>query len=158
MDRSEYETILTEESLDRLLKNLVKKKTFAFDMETTSKRPVWARAVGISFSFEEGKACYLPLTHRYLGVPSQLGLEIVFERLKPILENERIKKCGHNIKYDLIVLANEGVFLKGIDSDTMIASYLLNPSSRGHGLDALSLEHFGHKNLTYKEMVGTGNG
>ncbi len=156
VDRSEYETILTEESFDRLLKNLVKKKTFAFDMETTSKRPVWARAVGISFSFEEGKACYLPLTHRYLGVPSQLGLEIVFERLKPILENEHIKKCGHNIKYDLIVLANEGVFLKGIDSDTMIASYLLNPSSRGHGLDALSLEHFGHKNLTYKEMVGTG--
>ncbi len=156
VDRSEYETILTEESLDRLLKNLVKKKTFAFDMETTSKRPVWARAVGISFSFEEGKACYLPLTHRYLGVPSQLGLEMVFERLKPILENEHIKKCGHNIKYDLIVLANEGVFLKGIDSDTMIASYLLNPSSRGHGLDALSLEHFGHKNLTYKEMVGTG--
>ncbi len=156
VDRSEYETILTEESLARLLKNLVKKKTFAFDMETTSKRPVWARAVGISFSFEEGKACYLPLTHRYLGVPSQLGLEIVFERLKPILENEHIKKCGHNIKYDLIVLANEGVFLKGIDSDTMIASYLLNPSSRGHGLDALSLEHFGHKNLTYKEMVGTG--
>ncbi len=156
VDRSEYETILTEESLDRLLKNLVKKKTFAFDMETTSKRPVWARAVGISFSFEEGKACYLPLTHRYLGVPSQLGLGIVFEKLKPILENEHIKKCGHNIKYDLIVLANEGVFLKGIDSDTMIASYLLNPSSRGHGLDALSLEHFGHKNLTYKEMVGTG--
>ena len=156
VDRSEYETILTEESLDRLLKNLVKKKTFAFDMETTSKRPVWARAVGISFSFEEGKACYLPLTHRYLGVPSQLGLGMVFEKLKPILENEHIKKCGHNIKYDLIVLANEGVFLKGIDSDTMIASYLLNPSSRGHGLDALSLEHFGHKNLTYKEMVGTG--
>ena len=156
VDRSEYETILTEESLDRLLKNLVKKKTFAFDMETTSKRPVWARAVGISFSFEEGKACYLPLTHRYLGVPSQLGLGMVFEKLKPILENEHIKKCGHNIKYDLIVLANEGVFLKGIDSDTMIASYLLNPSTRAHGLDALSLEHFGHINLTYKEMVGTG--
>ncbi|HJO58341.1 MAG TPA: 5'-3' exonuclease H3TH domain-containing protein, partial [Nitrospinaceae bacterium] len=92
VDRSEYETILTEESLARLLKNLVKKKTFAFDMETTSKRPVWARAVGISFSFEEGKACYLPLTHRYLGAPSQLGLGIVFERLKPILENEHIKK------------------------------------------------------------------
>jgi DNA polymerase-1 len=156
VDRSEYETILTEESLDRLLKNLVKKKTFAFDMETTSKRPVWARAVGISFSFEEGKACYLPLTHRYLGVPSQLGLGMVFEKLKPILENEHIKKCGHNIKYDLIVLANEGVFLKGIFSDTMFVFNVMNPTSIGHGLDALSLEHFGHKNLTYKEMVGTG--
>lgn len=156
VDRSAYETILTEDALDRLLDDLVKKKSFAFDMETTSKRPVKARAVGISFSFEEGKACYIPLAHRYLGVPGQLGLEMVFARLKPILENEEIKKCGHNIKYDLIVLANEGIYLKGIDSDTMIASYLLNPSSRGHGLDDLSMEHFGHKNLTYKEMVGTG--
>jgi DNA polymerase-1 len=156
MDRSAYETILTEESFDRLLKNLIEAGSFAFDMETTSKRPVWARAVGISFSFEEGKACYLPLTHRYLGVPNQLGLKMVCEKLKPILEDEHIKKCGHNIKYDLIVLANEGIYLQGISSDTMIASYLINPSSRGHGLDDLSMEHFGHKNISYKEMVGTG--
>ena len=69
---------------------------------------------------------------------------------------QHIKKCGHNIKYDLIVLANEGIYLQGISSDTMIASYLINPSSRGHGLDDLSMEHFGHKNISYKEMVGTG--
>ena len=156
MDRSAYETILTEESFDRLLKNLIEAGSFAFDMETTSKRPVWARAVGISFSFKKGKACYLPLTHRYLGVPNQLGLKMVCEKLKPILEDEHIKKCGHNIKYDLIVLANEGIYLQGISSDTMIASYLINPSSRGHGLDDLSMEHFGHKNISYKEMVGTG--
>ncbi|KMP11090.1 DNA polymerase I [Candidatus Nitromaritima sp. SCGC AAA799-C22] len=156
VDRSRYETILTEKDFDRLLKNLKKKKSFALDLETTSKRPVWARMVGISFSFEEGQACYLPLTHRYLGVPDQLNLQKVCDRLKPILEDMKIKKCGQNIKYDLIVLANEGIHLKGIDFDTMIASYLLNPSSRGHGLDDLAMAQLGHQTLTYKEMVGTG--
>jgi DNA polymerase-1 len=157
IDRSEYKTILTEESFNDLMESLAKKKSFAFDVETTSKRPVWARLVGISFSFEDGNAFYLPLAHRYLGVPEQLEFKAVCEKLKPILEDKSIKKCGHNIKYDLIVMSNEGIALDGVDFDTMIASYLLNPSSRGHGLDALTMEYFGHKNLTYKEMTGTGS-
>ena len=157
IDRSEYKTILTEKSFNDLIESLAKKKSFAFDVETTSKRPVWARLVGISFSFEDGNAFYLPLAHRYLGVPEQLEFKAVREKLKPILEDKSIKKCGHNIKYDLIVMSNEGIALDGVDFDTMIASYLLNPSSRGHGLDALTMEYFGHKNLTYKEMTGTGS-
>jgi len=157
IDRSEYKTILTEKSFNDLIESLAKKKSFAFDVETTSKRPVWARLVGISFSFEVGNAFYLPLAHRYLGVPEQLEFKAVCEKLKPILEDKSIKKCGHNIKYDLIVMSNEGIALDGVDFDTMIASYLLNPSSRGHGLDALTMEYFGHKNLTYKEMTGTGS-
>jgi len=157
IDRSEYKTILTEKSFNDLMESLAKKKSFAFDVETTSKRPVWARLVGISFSFEDGNAFYLPLAHRYLGVPEQLEFKAVREKLKPILEDKSIKKCGHNIKYDLIVMSNEGIALDGVDFDTMIASYLLNPSSRGHGLDALTMEYFGHKNLTYKEMTGTGS-
>ena len=157
IDRSEYKTILTEKSFNGLMESLAKKKTFAFDVETTSKRPVWARVVGISFSFNDGNAFYLPLAHRYLGVPEQLEFKVVCEKLKPILEDKSIKKCGHNIKYDLIVMSNEGIALDGVDFDTMIASYLLNPSNRGHGLDALTMEYFGHKNLTYKEMTGTGS-
>ena len=157
VDRSNYKTILTEKSLKDLMKSLVKNRSFAFDVETTNKRPVWARMVGISFSFEDGNSYYIPLAHRYLGAPDQLDLKMVCEKLKTILEDKSIKKCGHNIKYDLIVLANEGIALDGLDFDTMIASYLLNPSSRGHGLDALSMEYFGHKNITYKEMVGSGN-
>lgn len=157
IDRSEYKTILTEKSFNDLMESLAKKKSFAFDVETTSKRPVWARVVGISFSFEDGNAFYLPLAHRYLGVPEQLEFKAVREKLKPIFEDKSIKKCGHNIKYDLIVMSNEGIALDGVDFDTMIASYLLNPSSRGHGLDALTMEYFGHKNLTYKEMTGTGS-
>ena len=157
IDRSEYKTILTEESFNDLMESLAKKKSFAFDVETTNKRPVWARLVGISFSFEDGNAFYLPLAHRYLGVPEQLEFKVVREKLKQIFEDKSIKKCGHNIKYDLIVMSNEGIALDGVDFDTMIASYLLNPSSRGHGLDALTMEYFGHKNLTYKEMTGTGS-
>ena len=157
VDRSEYKTILTEKSFNDLIESLAKKKSFAFDVETTSKRPVWARLVGISFSFEGGNAFYLPLAHRYLGAPEQLEFEVVREKLKQIFEDKSIKKCGHNIKYDLIVMSNEGIALDGVDFDTMIASYLLNPSSRGHGLDALTMEYFGHKNLTYKEMTGTGS-
>ena len=157
VDRSNYKTILTEKSLNDLIKSLVKNRSFAFDVETTNKRPVWARMVGISFSFEDGNACYIPLAHRYLGAPNQLEFKTVCEKLKQIFEDKTIKKCGHNIKYDLIVLANESIALDGLDFDTMIASYVLNPSSRGHGLDALTMEYFGHKNITYKEMVGSGN-
>ena len=157
VDHSDYKTILTEKSFNDLLKFLAKEKYFAFDVETTSKRPVWARMVGISFSFKDGSAYYIPLAHRYLGVPDQLEFKKVCGKLKPIFEDKSIKKCGHNIKYDLIVMANEGIALAGVDFDSMIASYLLNPSSRGHGLDALTMEYFGHQNLTYKEMVGIGN-
>ena len=102
-----------------------------------------------------GEACYIPLAHSYLGVPDQLGVDWIFDKLKPILENPEIKKVGQNIKYDFIVLKNEGVQLQGIAFDTMLASYLLNPSSRGHNMDALALEHLGHTTIKYKDVVGT---
>ena len=82
-------------------------------------------------------------------------MELVFGKLKPLLEDPKIKKVGQNIKYDYIVLKNEGVHLKGIVFDTMLASYLLNPSRRGHNMDALALEHFGHTTIKYKDLVGT---
>jgi DNA polymerase I len=151
-----YKTILTEEEFEYLLKDLNAQNVFALDMETTSVHPVKAETVGISFAFKENEAYYIPLTHRYLGVPEQLDKTLVFEKLKPILENPNIKKVGHNIKYDLIVLQSEGIFLKGIAFDTMLASYVLNPSRRGHGLDDLAMELLGHKTITYKEVAGTG--
>ena len=125
------------------------------DLETTSLRPVQARAVGISFSCSAGEACYIPLAHSYLGVPDQLEMDWVFEKLKPVLEDPKMKKVGQNIKYDYIVLKKEGINLEGIAFDTMLASYLLNPSSRGHNMDALALEHLGLKTIQYKDVVGT---
>jgi len=153
--KKKYETVLTEAAFDKWIKKLKKNKIFALDLETTSLRPVQARAVGISFSCNTGEACYIPLAHSYIGVPDQLGVDWVFDKLKPILEDPKIKKVGQNIKYDFIVLKNEGVQLQGIAFDTMLASYLLNPSSRGHNMDALALEHLGHTTIKYKDVVGT---
>ena len=153
--KQNYETVLTEADFNKWIKKLKKNKIFALDLETTSLRPVKARAVGISFSCDAGEACYIPLAHSYLGVPDQLGVTWVFEKLKPLLEDPNIKKVGQNIKYDFIVLKNEGIHLQGIAFDTMLASYLLNPSSRGHNLDALALEHLSHTTIKYKDVVGT---
>ncbi|MCH2605296.1 MAG: DNA polymerase I [Nitrospinales bacterium] len=153
--KKNYETVLTETAFNKWIKKLKKNKIFALDLETTSLRPVQARAVGISFSFNTGEACYIPLAHSYLGVPDQLGVDWVFDKLKPILEDPEIKKVGQNIKYDFIVLKNEGVQLQGIAFDTMLASYLLNPSSRAHNMDALALEYLGHTTIKYKDVVGT---
>ena len=153
--KKKYETVLTEAAFNKWIKKLKKNKIFALDLETTSLRPVQARAVGVSFSCNTGEACYIPLAHSYLGVPDQLGVDWVFDKLKPILEDPKIKKVGQNIKYDFIVLKNEGVQLQGIAFDTMLASYLLNPSSRTHNMDVLALEHLGHTTIKYKDVVGT---
>ena len=151
-----YETIMDVKSLDALVKKLKKAKEFALDLETTSKHPARAEMVGISFSWAEGEACYIPVSHRYLGVPEQLDKQKVVEALKPLLEDAKLKKFGHNIKYDLIVLANEGVALKGVTFDSMLASYVLDPSKRQHSLDDLAMEMLGHQNITYADVAGKG--
>jgi DNA polymerase I len=150
-----YETILTLENLDRWIDVLKQSNRFALDLETTSLHPVQARVVGISLCCEEGVACYIPLTHRYLGVPEQLELNLVMNKLKPLLEGPNFTKVGQNIKYDLIVLRNEGIELKGIAFDTMLASYILSPSGRRHNLDDLAKDYLGHTTIKYKEVVGT---
>ncbi len=153
---SNYQTLLDWKSFESLLKTLKKSKEFALDLETTSKSPTRAEMVGISFSWAEGEACYIPVSHRYLGAPEQLDKKKVIAALKPLLEDGKLKKFGHNIKYDLIVLANEGVKLKGVAFDSMLASYVLDPSKRQHGLDDLALEILQHQNITYSDVAGKG--
>jgi len=155
-EKKVYQTILQEEDLDRLLTGLKNAGEFALDLETTSLHPVEAEMVGISFAYEGFDGCYIPLMHRYLGVPQQLDKSLVIKKLKPILEDPAIKKCGHNIKYDLIVLRNEGIELKGISFDSIIASYVLDPSRRSHSMDDLAMEFFGHQTIKYKDVAGTG--
>lgn len=123
------------------------------DVETTSEQPVQARLVGISLCAEEGKACYIPVGHTQ-GI--QLPKKEVLEALRPILEDETLDKIGQNIKYDLIVFKKEGVELRGIICDTMLASYLLDPSRRGHSLDDLGEIFLEHRTIPIKELIGTG--
>jgi DNA polymerase-1 len=129
---------------------------FAIDTETTSKDPMKAKLVGMSFSMTTGEAYYIPCAHDYPGAPPQLELKKVLSLLKPILENPDIKKIGQNIKYDWMVLKRHGINLSGVIFDTMLASYLINPSKRAHNLNQIAIDFLDHKMTTYKEIAGKG--
>ncbi len=152
---SRYRTVLEEKDLDALVALLAQaREGFALDLETTSKVAMLARPVGISFALEGDRAFYVPVGHTYLGAPRQLPLELVLERLRPVLLDPGLPKFGQNIKYDLLVLKRAGAEVRGVAFDTMIASYLLDPSIRGHRLDDLALAHLGHKMISYEEVTG----
>ena len=112
---------------------------------------MWAGLVGISLSHTPHQAFYIPLGHRH---GEQLPLPRVLEELRPLLEDERVKKVGQNIKYDWIVLKRYGVGIRGISFDTMIASYLLNPTKHNHNLGEISREYLDRAVTDYKEVAG----
>ena len=168
-----YKLITTTKELEKLANVLKSKETFAIDTETTSKHPMLADLVGISFSFRKNQGFYIPIGHVGIDQASdellstepmsteeneieQPDIEEILRIFKPILENPEIKKVGQNIKYDYIVLSRFGITMQGISFDTMIASYLLNPSVRGHSLDQIAMNLFGYKTISYEEMVGKG--
>ena len=153
-DHVDYKTIFNENELDNLINKIAGIPEIAVDTETTSASPTRANLVGISLSFKEGEAYYIPLAHRYTKAPKQLDLQMVLNRLRPVLENPKIKKVGQNIKYDYIVLKRTGLEIKDMNFDTMIASHLLNPVRGEHNLSHLSLKHLGYKMLSFQELVG----
>ncbi len=149
-------TVLKEEDLAEFINTIKQQPEIILDTETTSIYPVQSELVGMSFSINTDSAYYLPLTHSYLGVTRQAPKEEALAGLKIILENPEIKKTGHNIKYDLIVLKNEKIDLKGIAFDTMIASYLLNPNKSNHNLEDLTMSYLGYKKLSYNDITEKG--
>ncbi|MBI4827443.1 MAG: DNA polymerase I [Nitrospinae bacterium] len=151
----QYQTVLTDEAFEAMIQSLDTPDGFAFDTETTSTDPMRARLVGMSFCRAPGVAYYLPLRHDYLGAPAQLALETVLPPIRRLLEDERIPKAGHNIKYDALVMAGEGVAVRGPMFDTMIASYLINPSAR-HALSAVAREWLNEPMIEYEEVCGSG--
>jgi DNA polymerase-1 len=153
-----YQAVQDRSALQALIAQLEKTGIFALDTETTSENPMQAKLVGLSFAVNPDEAVYIPCAHNYLGVPDQLELAEVLAALKPILENPDIKKVGQNIKYDWIVLSHYGIALSGVVFDTMLASYLINPSKRAHNLDQIALDFLNHKTITYAEVAGKGKG
>lgn len=141
-----YRLINDDESFAGFFKELTRQPEFAIDTETTSLDTMAAELVGLSFSWRIGEAYYL----NYYGHHNFL------EKLKPILEDEKVKKFGHNIKYDCKILKNHGVELRGITFDSMVASYLLNPGTRQHSLDNLAFTELGHEMVSYEDLVGKG--
>jgi DNA polymerase I len=142
--------LLTKEDFKDFLKRLSHQDVFVFDFETTSPDPLQASLVGVSFCWEEGEAEYIDF--RTMG----LETEFVLKALKEVFEDERVKKIGQNIKYEILVLANHDIELKGIFFDTMIASYLLNPSKANHNLGAIALEYLNHKMIDISDLIGKG--
>ena len=156
LSRKDYRAILEADELTDLISRLESAQLIAFDTETTSKNPMEAKLVGFSFALKPDEAFYIPCRHSYLGAPEQLDLAFVLERLKPVLENPQIKKVGQNIKYDWIVLKRHGANMEGVFFDTMLASYLLDPSKRAHNLDQIALDFLNHKTISYQDVAGKG--
>ncbi|TES90552.1 MAG: DNA polymerase I [Desulfobacteraceae bacterium] len=156
LSKKRYITVLDKKALSDLVGRLKTSDMFAVDTETTSKDPMQAELVGLSFSMEPDEAFYIPLAHDYPDVPDQLALKTVLNLLKPVLENPGIKKIGQNIKYDWMVLKRHGINLAGVVFDTMLASYLINPSKRAHNLDQIALDFLDHKTITYQDVTGKG--
>ncbi len=195
LSSEQYQTIATETELETLAAALELAGEFAFDLETTSLDPRQAKIVGLSFSFRDHEAFYVPVGHvtslqqstsiqktgqtgfdfaqptqtppnsspniteRSLSVvEGQLPYGTVLDRLRPLLENPALRKVGQNLKFDMQVLANNGVTLAGVWFDTMLASYLLNPARQGHGLDTLAQEHLNHRMISFSDVAGSGKG
>jgi DNA polymerase-1 len=155
-DGQNYRAVLTETQLDELVEALKKAGRFAFDTETTSLEAVRADLVGISFATRPRDGWYIPLGHRYLGVPDQLDRSLVLEKLRPLLADPQLAKIAQNAKYDMLVLRRAGVEVAGLGCDTMLASYLANPGAKSHGLDSLASELLGYRTISYAEMTGRG--
>ncbi len=151
-----YQGIQNLTALKNLVIQLKKSDRLSMDTETTSQDPMKARLVGLSFSVRAGEAFYIPCGHTSEKAVVQLDPELVLEQLRPVLENPDIKKIGQNIKYDWIVLNRYGISLKGVFFDTMVASYLINPSKRAHNLDQIALDFLGHKTISYEDVTGKG--
>jgi DNA polymerase-1 len=153
-ERAVYQIVRSEKELTTLISNLKDAGEFALDTETTSLSPIDAELVGISFSHREREAFYVPLAHT--DEKSNLDRTLATMNLKGLLEDEKMRKVGHNLKYDLEVLRKHGIKLKGVYFDTIVASYLLNPLSRQHGLDSLALEHLDHRMIPITDLIGSG--
>ena len=155
IDRSRYETLLTEADLNRWVEKLNQAKLFALDTETDNLDYMAANLVGISFALENGEAAYLPLQLDYLGAPKTLEKTTALTLLKPILENPTIQKVGQNFKYDLTIFARNGIDVQGVAFDTMLESYVLNSTGR-HNMDDLAKRYLGHQTISFEEIAGKG--
>ena len=156
LSHKDYQAVMDMDALLKLISQLENSGLFALDTETTSTNPMQAKLVGLSFATKADQAFYIPCRHNYLGAPEQLDLKEVLDELRPVLVNPEIKKVGQNIKYDWMVLARHGIDLQGVAFDTMLASYLLNPSKRAHNLDQIALDFLDHKTITYAQVAGKG--
>lgn len=151
----QVEVVDTPKALHDLVSQLRLSQVIAFDTETTSTDQMSADLVGISLALGNGKAYYIPVGHR-LDLGRQLPLDQVLDALRDPLTASHISKVGHNLKYDFVVLARHGLRVSPLSFDTMIAEWLVNPTSRNLGLKNLAWVRLGSKMTDIKELIGEG--
>jgi len=152
INKKNYHLITSEKEIDEWIKEAEEVGELAIDTETSSLDAHQADLVGISLSTKIGKACYIPIAHKFKGC---LKKEAVIKKLKPLLEDKSVKKIGQNIKFDFIVLFKQGINMNSME-DTMLMSYVLDAGKNRHNMDTLSEIHLQHKTISFKEIVGAG--
>ncbi|MGH2575575.1 MAG: DNA polymerase I [Ignavibacteria bacterium] len=169
--KHKYYTIKTEDELTRLVDKLNEEEEFAFDTETTSEEPLNAEIAGMSFSYNENEAFYVPILFSekqdsdLFGKPSSqnkskesipsVSLEFILSAIKPLMENKAIRKIGHNIKYDMLVMKEHGINIENVGFDSMIAAYVLKPESQ-YRMDYLSEAYLNYKCIPITDLIGNG--
>jgi len=129
---------------------------FAFDTETTGLDYMQAQIVGVSFCIEPGHGAYVPLAHSYAGAPAQLDRRRVLEALRPLLEDEAHAKVGAHMKFDMHVLQNHGIALRGQRFDTMLESYVLDSTATRHDMDSMAARYLGVRTIHFEDVAGKG--
>jgi len=153
-----YQLVLSEDHLDRVISKIKETGELSIDLETTSPNPMLANIVGVALCPAPHESYYVPVAHRALTDSStkQLGLSLVLDKLKPIVESQEIAKIGQNLKYEIVVLEKYGLKLNGISFDTMIAAHMIDSSRNSYSLDELCRLYLGHQMISYKDVTGTG--
>ena len=152
IDKKDYHLITDLKEIDDWIKEAEELGEIAIDTETSSLNPHLANLIGISLSTKIGKACYIPVGH---NSKKCIDKNLVLKKLKPLLEDESVKKIGQNIKFDFIILYKNGINISPME-DTMLMSYVLDAGKNRHNMDTLSEIHLGHKTIAFKDLVGSG--
>ena len=156
IDTKNYNIITKENELLSIIEDIKKKKFFSFDLETSSLDYMEAKIVGISIALSDKKSYYIPIGHSSNIKYKQLSEKYVLDNLKPILQSEKLKKIGHNLKYDRNVLVNYNINLVGIEHDSMLLSYVYDSTAIRHGLDNAAEKYLSHKTIHYEDVAGKG--
>ena len=153
-----YTTILTKESLEKLVSSLDPNILISIDIETTEINPITADIVGLSISLKPNEGFYIPVLFPEKNSMKEYNLDLVFilNALKNILEDSQYKKCGQNIKYDSLIFKRHGIDLAGIYFDSMIAEHILHPEKNSYKLDNLAIEYLGYEMQPIEDLIGKG--
>lgn len=148
--KGNYKLVVSKGELDELLAKIRKNGSVSIDIETDERHFMECRLIGVALAVEEGEGYYIPILHK---VQKEISNEEIFSFLKEVCESNDIKKVGHNIKYEYIVLKRYGIELRNIYFDTMVASYLLQPEIQQHNLDKLAEQYLGYIKVRYEDVT-----